>query len=436
MMRTGVVRFPARVGNCPSYEEFRTRAYERLQAGIVHPLRMLARTQAEAEKARCALLRENLEKLLSGDWSGWESLDGVIVLGQDSAALSEAMRGEDLDAVVTLSLEVSEVDVRRNGNRFEHSARFHVRLAALREGGAVRTDSLRVQESSESFTDFGDVAQAAAKLARRPISLARSYFERPSVHRRARLLAVDSGTWAPTFVFVAGPGRIVPGRRFRVLGPDSLPLAWGIAWDRVAAGGRTWRGRQVGGGIPPIGSHLQEIPGDLGWRAGIALVPVGDALGGELRLGPRVPIGASLRVGVDLSLRAHEFRSVSPPDWVLGWGGGVGLEPDVSFQRNVRRWFFEAGVRTGLRWDAVALESSTGDRSTGATWARRGELIAALHAGVMFAVDPGSSVGISTSWDVFQGRGAWDAGQQRVANPSGAAAWRWEVQYHGWSRSL
>lgn len=431
-LREAVVRFPARIGDCPSFEEFRRRGYDRLEAGVIHPLRMLARTQAEAEKSRCEQLRTGLEKALATDWSGWGALDGFVDLGTDSTALAQALGATRFDVVHALALEVTGLDVVRNGNRFEHLARFRVVVSSWRGGVRKAPDSSRTIDETRSVTGFGELPTALEELSRAPRDAAESILENPGFGRRAHVLSVDSSGPAPTFAFLPGPGRVRPGRRFHVLQADASRVSWGIAWDREARRQRLWSGRWVGGDLPPIGSRLQEIPGDLAWQTSLGWVPVGGVFGGELRGGPRYPVGPSLRVGVDLSLRTHDFSQIGPSGLPLGWGGGLGLEPDISFQRNLRRWIFAAGLRSGLRLDLAPVKGLDATLADGWGWARRGELVATAHAKTWFALDPARAVGVSVAWDLFQGRGAWDGPDGDVTHPAGADSWRLALEYHFW----
>ncbi|MBK9578134.1 MAG: hypothetical protein IPK50_09620 [Fibrobacterota bacterium] len=431
-LREAVVVFPPRLGDCPPFEEFRRRGYARLQAGVVHPLRMLARTQAEAEKARCEEMRTGLEKALAADWSGWGALDGFVDLGSDSATLTQVLGDTRFDVVHAISLEVTGLDVERNGSRFEHLARFRVVASSWSDGARKVSDSSRRIVETRSVTGFGELAAAVEELSRAPRDAAGSILENPSFERRAHVLSVDSSGPAPTFAFLPGPGRVRPGRRFRVLEADSSRMSWGVAWDRETKERRRWSGRWVGGDLPPAGSRLREIPGDLAWQTTLGLVPVGGLFGGELRGGPRYPIGPSLRVGVDVSLRTHDFSPIRPSGLPLGWGGGVGLEPDISFQRNLRRWIFAAGFRSGLRLDLAPVQGSDATLADGWGWARRGELVATGHAKTLFALDPARAVGLSFAWDFFHGRGAWDGPDGDISHPAGADSWRLALEYHLW----
>ncbi|MBK8801211.1 MAG: hypothetical protein IPN71_03990 [Fibrobacteres bacterium] len=427
-LHEAIVRFPVRIGDCPPYEEFRRRGYDRFEAGVVHPLRMLARTQAEAEKARCEQMRTALEASFAKDWSGWDSLDGFVVQGSDSIAFSQARTSPQFDAVHALSLEVTGLDVVRNGHRFEHLARYRV-VVSSQCGGC---DSVRTIEKTGSVTGFGELPRAVEELSRKPRDLAKAILDGADFGRRARVVSVDSAGFAPSFAFLAGPGSVRSGRRYRVLDPEAREASWGFAYDRLPKADRAWAARLAGGRLPSVGCRLQEIPGDLAWRTGLALVPVGSSWGGELRLGPRLPIAPSVRMGLDLSVRSHDFGPISPPGARLGWGGGVGLEPDVSFQQNYRRWTVEGGLRAGLRLDLAPVPGSEASVWEGCGWARRGEVVATAHVGSLYALDPGQSVGVSLSWDLLQGRGAWDAPQGDIAHDAGAKPWRVELQYHFW----
>ena len=61
---------PVQVGPCPSDEVFVRRAFRRLNAEILLPMRMVAKVEAREEKAYCEEAREALEHRLEGDWSG------------------------------------------------------------------------------------------------------------------------------------------------------------------------------------------------------------------------------------------------------------------------------------------------------------------------------------------------------------------------------
>ncbi|HOX53055.1 MAG TPA: hypothetical protein PKY05_16345, partial [Fibrobacteria bacterium] len=323
------VRSPARVEACPGYEEFRRRAYERLQASVVHPLRMLARTQAEEEKARCEQLRSRLENTFANDWSGWGERDGMVEVRRDTQSLDLVSALAEFDAVHELSLEVVGLDVVRNGNRFEHKATFLVVARSHRLG-----DSTRTVERKSSMTGFGDLERASRELAGHPRVMASSILDDRRFLRTARVESLDSS--AGTFRFVKGPGGIIPGRRLGVVDSNGQLQAWAIALgpeDRS----RRWVARPVVGGLPSEGGILREIPGDVAWRADLSWLQVGDAWGGELGGGPRLPVGSWVRAGLDGMLRVHDFGSIAPTGLPLSWGVGLGVEPVVSFQRTFRR---------------------------------------------------------------------------------------------------
>ncbi len=61
---------PVQVGECPSEEIFVRRAFRRLNAELLLPMRVVAHAQAHEEEAYCEEARDFLVRRLGGDWSG------------------------------------------------------------------------------------------------------------------------------------------------------------------------------------------------------------------------------------------------------------------------------------------------------------------------------------------------------------------------------
>jgi hypothetical protein len=73
-VRQSLTVVPVQVGECPSEEIFVRRAFRRLNAELVLPMRAVARAQAREEASYCEEARESLVHRLGGDWSGLTSM--------------------------------------------------------------------------------------------------------------------------------------------------------------------------------------------------------------------------------------------------------------------------------------------------------------------------------------------------------------------------
>jgi hypothetical protein len=265
------------VGRCPSYEDFRIRAYRRFNAEILFQFRSVAKAQAEREKSHCEEARDALNEALIKDWSGLlamqrfdhndlppqrleqvrtiltrsslaqlgpalqsslaDTLRGLLAdqafarsahLESDqqrNSAVAIKMRDHDItddelallrNSAHVLALRVDDLDAIRSSRGISFQAEFSVAMWSF---DPVKKDFTLEGAWRGSGNEDGNPSAAGTRLASNAASVASGILELPAFHFTTQIIGANEGSFLQPLSKLSTntAADLVPGRRFRYL---------------------------------------------------------------------------------------------------------------------------------------------------------------------------------------------------------------------------
>lgn len=433
-----LVRRPVQLDTCPSYEEFRQRAYDRLEAKLLYLLRPQARRQADQEKAFCEEVRDSLRILLSQpDFAdlarrgGFEdSLDSLPWTDSDHPHPAPA-RG-----AAWVALRVLAPDVRRNGTSLEARARVRAWVASGADQPPLVSEGY-----AEGFHGSGGAAQG---IGQRATWILHGLADQGHLRAPVTGYRADS-SWRGRRLLVAASGAVRPLERLVWAGNPPAGEGWALVRSQTGDGDslEAWL---VGGELPGRDQPLARRPPGAWWEVRVVLADgpanlegPGDAsvvrppgLEWGLEGGPRWPLGgAVIHGGVVGRLSGWSSRTGTDSGaFLVGDGWQVGVGPTLEARIQWCRWFAR------LASQAILWTSSYEHVGSARRLVREGVSLE-LGAGLLYAWKPGVAFGGGVGREVLGGPGDWqvqsDAWPWHRAGsiaPSlrEKAPWRWSLQ--------